>query len=84
MYPAYVDVAKLQEEKTAIMFLNAALAAERVHAAIYRKAQEAVDKGADLDAEPLHVCSVCGFTMEGETPDKCPVCGAPKEKFVAF
>ncbi|MHB8093900.1 MAG: rubrerythrin family protein [Candidatus Aminicenantales bacterium] len=84
MYPAYVDVAKLQEEKTALMFLNAALAAERVHAAIYREAQEALDKGADLEAKPIHVCSVCGFTMEGETPDKCPVCGAPKEKFTAF
>lgn len=29
------------------------------------------------------VCSVCGYVFEGnEAPDKCPVCGAPKEKFV--
>ena len=28
------------------------------------------------------VCSVCGYVFEGnEAPDKCPVCGAPKEKF---
>lgn len=27
-------------------------------------------------------CSVCNFIHEGETaPDKCPKCGAPKEKF---
>jgi rubrerythrin len=84
MYPAYVAVAELQEEKTALMFLSRALAAEKVHAAIYRKAQEALDKGADLEAKPIHVCSVCGFTMEGETPDRCPVCGTPKEKFTAF
>lgn len=30
----------------------------------------------------LWKCSVCGFVFEGEeAPDKCPKCGAPKEKF---
>lgn len=29
------------------------------------------------------VCSVCGYVYEGdEPPEKCPQCGAPKEKFV--
>ena len=28
------------------------------------------------------VCTVCGYVYEGETaPEKCPVCGAPAEKF---
>ena len=28
------------------------------------------------------VCGVCGFVFEGnEAPEKCPQCGAPKEKF---
>lgn len=31
----------------------------------------------------LWKCSVCGFIFEGsEAPDKCPKCGAPKEKFI--
>uniref|UniRef100_A0A7J3Z8F4 Rubredoxin n=1 Tax=Ignisphaera aggregans TaxID=334771 RepID=A0A7J3Z8F4_9CREN len=31
----------------------------------------------------LWKCSVCGYVFEGaEAPDKCPKCGAPKEKFV--
>lgn len=30
----------------------------------------------------LFKCSVCGFIGEGEAaPEKCPKCGAPKEKF---
>jgi rubrerythrin len=30
------------------------------------------------------VCSVCGYVYEGaEAPDKCPQCGAAKEKFSA-
>ena len=29
------------------------------------------------------VCSVCGYVYEGEAaPEQCPVCKAPKEKFV--
>jgi rubrerythrin len=60
------------------------MAAEKVHSSIYKKAKEAVDKGGDLDAKPIHVCTVCGFTMEGVAPEKCPICGAPKEKFVTF
>ncbi len=29
------------------------------------------------------VCSVCGYVYEGdEAPEKCPVCKAPKEKFI--
>lgn len=29
-----------------------------------------------------YVCQVCGYVHEGnEAPDKCPICGAPAEKF---
>jgi rubrerythrin len=29
-----------------------------------------------------YVCTVCGYIHEGEeAPEKCPICGAPKEKF---
>ena len=84
MYPAYINVAELQKEKTAGFFLNAAMAAEKVHASIFKKAKEAADKDGDLDAKPIHVCTVCGFTMEGVAPENCPICGAPKEKFVTF
>jgi rubrerythrin len=28
-------------------------------------------------------CGVCGYIHQGdEPPDSCPVCGAPKEKFI--
>jgi rubrerythrin len=84
MYPAYIAVAQAQGEKTPEMFFNWALAAEKVHAGVYREAHAAVGTGRDIDFKPVHVCPVCGFTMEGEAPDKCPVCGTPKDKFVTF
>ena len=84
MYPAYIVVAQAQGEKTAGIYLNAALAAEKVHAGMYKAAREAVAAGRDIEYKPIHVCGMCGFTMEGDAPDKCPVCGAPKDKFVGF
>jgi len=30
-----------------------------------------------------YVCTICGYVHEGEgAPDKCPICGAAKEKFM--
>jgi rubrerythrin len=84
MYPDYIKEAEDQGEKMAVTFFNYAMAAEKVHAGLYKRAKEAVDNGGDLEYFPIHVCGSCGFTVEGEAPDKCPICGAPKEKFVKF
>lgn len=27
------------------------------------------------------ICKICGYLAFNETPQRCPVCGAPKEKF---
>lgn len=84
MYPAYIRVAEEQQEKGAETFTKWALEAEKVHAKLYKKAKEAVTDGSDMEFSPIHVCQVCGFTVEGEAPDICPVCGSPKEKFTRF
>ena len=84
MYPAYIKIAQEQGEKGAERTAQWAIAAEKVHAGLYQKAKEALAKGQDAEATPIHVCSNCGFTMEGSAPDKCPICGVPKEKFIKF
>jgi rubrerythrin len=84
MYPAYLAVAELQEEKRALRSMNAALEAEKVHQALYCKAQESVAQGKDVEMPAVYVCEHCGFTMEGEAPDRCPVCGAPRSRFHQF
>lgn len=84
MYPAYIRVAEEQQEKGAETVTKWALEAEKVHAGLYRKAKQAVEKEEDLEFKPIHVCQVCGFTVEGEAPELCPVCGSPKEKFTRF
>ncbi|MEM1588753.1 MAG: rubrerythrin family protein, partial [Candidatus Bathyarchaeia archaeon] len=84
MYPAYLEVAKLQEEKSAERSFKAALESEKIHAELYKKAKEAVDSGKDVELGPIQVCQVCGYTVEGKAPEKCPICGAPIDKFKTF
>ena len=84
MYPAFAAVAELQEEKSAIRSNNWALEAEQVHAEMYGGAKTAVETGKDADVGQVYVCSVCGWTGEGEPPDVCPLCKAKREKFVTF
>lgn len=84
MYPAFIQAAQEDQEKGVETSAKWALAAEKVHAGLYKKAKAAVAKGEDLEFIPIHVCGVCGFTVEGEAPDVCPVCGSPKEKFTRF
>jgi rubrerythrin len=84
MYPAYMAVAELQGEKKALGSMADALAAEKIHQALYAAAKEAVAAGKDIDATPIWVCMTCGYTVEGEAPEKCPVCGAMRTKFQQF
>jgi rubrerythrin len=84
MYPAYLEVATLQGEKDAHRSFDWSYQTEKMHLELFKKAQDAVAKGSDVALGPVQVCSVCGYTLEGEAPDKCPVCGAKKEKFTAY
>ncbi|MCD6253108.1 MAG: rubrerythrin family protein [Thermotogae bacterium] len=84
MYPVYNETAKLQGEKGAQNSTHYALEAEKIHEQMYRKAKELVEKGEDFPDVKIYICSVCGHTVEGEAPDRCPICGVSKDKFVEF
>ncbi len=84
MYPAYKEVAKLQEEKGAVSSTDWALQAEKIHAAMYQKAKQAVEDSKDIELKEVFICELCGYTVEGGAPDRCPICGAPKQKFREF
>lgn len=78
MYPEMIEVAKAEDNKSALRSFNYANEVEKVHAALYQKALDNLDSLEDVD---YYVCSVCGYTCESEAPDVCPVCSA---KFKAF
>jgi len=43
-----------------------------------------VDKGEEVKFDKIFICPVCGYTVVGEAPEKCPICGAPKSAFHEF
>lgn len=84
MYPAYRAVAQLQGEKGAERSTDWAWQAERIHAAMYQKARQAVEQGSDIEATSIYICPVCGYTVEGKAPERCPVCQAAGKQFRQF
>lgn len=84
MYPAFHTVAEFQKEKEAVQSFSWAWETEKVHAELFTKAKQAVDKGTDFQIGPVYICEVCGYTMEEVPPEKCPLCAVTKENFKKF
>ena len=81
MYPPFLEEAEKEGNEKAARSFRYALAVEEIHHGLYSRALESIRGGEDLPEKKVYVCSVCGNTVEEEPPEKCPVCGVPKEKF---
>lgn len=84
MYPEFIDEAENEGNGAAKISFIGANEVEKTHQAAFRKALEAVETGSDIAEVQYHVCSICGELFEGEVPDNCPICKAPKEKFYSI
>lgn len=81
MYPDFLAEANKENVKQAAWSFDVADKVEQVHAGLFKKAVDAMKNNRELEKVDYYVCSVCGNTVEGAAPDKCPVCGSPKEKY---
>jgi len=81
MYPDFLKVAEEEGEKQAVWSFDIANEVEKIHADLYKKASVALNKDSDLETVDYYVCSVCGNTVDGNPPDKCPICKAGKKAF---
>ena len=79
MYPGMIETAESESEKLALRSFTYANEVEKIHAALYQKALDSLENPADVDC--YYVCSVCGYTIENDAPDECPVCKAKKKAF---
>jgi len=84
MYPVYIEVAKFQGEKGAQRSFEWSYTTEKLHRQLFERALDSVNAGKDMNLGPVQVCELCGYTLEGQAPDKCPLCNASKDKFIAF
>ena len=81
MYPKFVSEADAEKNQAATYSFKNAMAVEQIHHSLYAIALSTVEKGKDLPSAAIYVCGICGNTVTGIAPDKCPVCGAPKARF---
>jgi rubrerythrin len=81
MYPPMLERAEAANHRAKHMFAYA-VKAEAVHAALYKRALEAVSRGEDLAEARFYLCPVCGHIEFGVPPERCPICGTPGAKYV--
>ena len=77
-YPEFIKDAEDEGESAAALVFSQARDAETFHAKLYERAIYQVIKN---EVKAYEVCQVCGYDTDKKKPKKCPVFGAPQEKF---
>ncbi|MBN1176752.1 MAG: rubrerythrin family protein [Dehalococcoidales bacterium] len=81
MYPAFIERAAEEKNDRAVRTFNWSNEVEKVHHGYFEAALAAVKANKQPEDATYYVCQVCGNTVTGEPPEKCPVCGAPIKAF---
>jgi len=79
MYPEMIKQATNEGYDTALKSFTLANAVEKVHAQLYQKALDNLDKPVTVD---YYVCKVCGNTIEAAPEGPCDICGAGSSAFM--
>ncbi|EAX46678.1 Rubrerythrin [Thermosinus carboxydivorans Nor1] len=78
MYPPFIQEAEAENNTAALRSFKLANEAEKVHAELYQKYLDNLEKKEVVD---LYLCTVCGHINEGKAPEKCPICGAKAQAY---
>jgi rubrerythrin len=76
MYPPFIEKAEEEQNARATRSFSLANEVEQIHHKLFEAMLKDVEAGKKAEVEPVFVCQVCGNTVMGDAPDKCPVCGA--------
>ena len=79
MYPPMIEDAKAEGNKAAERSFTFANTVEQTHAKLYKAALDNLEDKTEAD---IYVCPICGETVIGSAPEKCPVCGAAGKAFM--
>lgn len=79
MYPEMIAAARAEGHKEAERSFVFANEVEKIHAGLYERMLASL--GSDTEPCAYMVCPVCGYTVEKEAPETCPVCGAKGKMF---
>ncbi len=77
-YKDFIRVAEEEGARAAVLSFGQARDAEEFHGKLYKNALEHMQ---EERGTRYHVCSICGYVVDGDPPERCPVCNAPRDKF---
>ena len=81
MYPRFIEQARADQYRRAEVTFDWANKVEEIHHGLFEAVLKGLDSGESMKDEPYFVCQGCGNTVEGEAPETCPICGAPRSAF---
>ena len=81
MYPGFIEQAKADGNQKAENSFDLANKVEQIHHKLFQAALKDLEAGTAVKDAPYYVCQICGNTVEGEAPERCPICGARRTKF---
>ncbi len=81
MYPGFIEQAKKEKNQAAVISFDGANQVEQIHHKLFQAALKNLEAGKPLKDTLYYVCPVCGNTVEGGAPDRCPICNTPGSKF---
>ena len=76
MYQSMIEHAKTEGDSWSIKSLCYADEAGKVIARLFKNVLQNEEKEVDY-----YLCKVCGFIVENDIPEKCPICGSQKKVF---
>lgn len=80
----FVSQAEADHADSARIVFSWGARSEQAHVRLYEQALKALDCGSDCSFGSLHICSACGFVIEGDPPDTCPNCGVGRRLIPAI
>ncbi len=78
-YPKLIKDASGEGKERVLKAFSQSRDVENGHAELYKKAMNHMLTDRDIE---YYVCQVCGYVSEDEAPERCPICGAVKGKFL--
>ena len=81
MYPVFIQIAKEEMNDRAARTFDFANKVEKIHYGYFEAALKDVKEGKKPADNTYYVCQVCGNTVTGSAPEKCPICGAAAKAF---
>ena len=79
--PSTKSIPNLREEQKPIRPADSTVKPEKPPQILPGDTKSPTQTGNSLEAHITTICTICGYKAQSITPNKCPICGAPGEKF---